>query len=153
MADTTDNILLEVKDLKLYFPIYRGLFQRLVGHVKAVDGISFSVKEREVLGLVGESGCGKTTAGRTILRLYDPTAGEIHYRDKNGRVGGYCPHQPARYEAAAPRDAHDLSGPVQLAQPALDGQGHHQRAVGDPRRGARQGGGAARRGVDASLSA
>lgn len=85
MADTTNDVLLEVKDLKLHFPIYRGLFQRLVGHVKAVDGISFSVREREVLGLVGESGCGKTTAGRAILRLYDPTAGEIHYRDKNGR--------------------------------------------------------------------
>jgi oligopeptide/dipeptide ABC transporter ATP-binding protein len=84
MADTENNILLEVKDLKLYFPIYRGLIQRLVGHVKAVDGVSIFLKEREVLGLVGESGCGKTTVGRTILRLYDPTAGEIRFRRKSG---------------------------------------------------------------------
>ncbi len=84
MADTTDNILLDVKDLKLYFPIYSGLIQRLVGHVKAVDGVSLFVREREVLGLVGESGCGKTTVGRTILRLYDPTAGEIRFRRKSG---------------------------------------------------------------------
>jgi oligopeptide/dipeptide ABC transporter ATP-binding protein len=79
-----DNIILEVKDLKLYFPIYRGLIQRLVGHVRAVDGVSFSLREREVLGLVGESGCGKTTVGRTILRLYDPTAGDIWYRRSSG---------------------------------------------------------------------
>jgi len=77
--DDQNNILLEVKDLKLYFPIYRGLIQRLVGHVKAVDGVSFFLRDCEVLGLVGESGCGKTTVGRTILRLYDPTAGEIWY--------------------------------------------------------------------------
>jgi len=74
-----NNVLLEVKDLKLHFPIYRGLIQRVVGHIRAVDGVSFSLREGEVLGLVGESGCGKTTVGRTVLRLYDPTAGEIWY--------------------------------------------------------------------------
>jgi oligopeptide/dipeptide ABC transporter ATP-binding protein len=79
-----NNIILEVKDLKLYFPIYRGLIQRLVGHIRAVDGVSFSLRDGEVLGLVGESGCGKTTAGRTILRLYDPTAGEIWYNRSSG---------------------------------------------------------------------
>jgi oligopeptide/dipeptide ABC transporter ATP-binding protein len=84
MDDKENNILLEVKDLKLYFPIYRGLIQRLVGHVKAVDGVSLFLREREVLGLVGESGCGKTTVGRTILRLYDPTAGEIWYHRSFG---------------------------------------------------------------------
>ncbi len=84
MTDNQDDILLEVKDLKLYFPIYRGLIQRIVGHVKAVDGVSFFLREREVLGLVGESGCGKTTVGRTVLRLYDPTAGEIRYRNRSG---------------------------------------------------------------------
>jgi peptide/nickel transport system ATP-binding protein len=84
MAENQNNILLEVKDLKLYFPIYRGLIQRVVGHVKAVDGVSLFLQEREVLGLVGESGCGKTTVGRTILRLYDPTAGEIRFRSKSG---------------------------------------------------------------------
>jgi oligopeptide/dipeptide ABC transporter ATP-binding protein len=80
----TQKVILEVKDLKLYFPIYRGLIRRLVGHVRAVDGVSFSLREREVLGLVGESGCGKTTVGRTILRLYNPTAGEIWYNRSSG---------------------------------------------------------------------
>jgi oligopeptide/dipeptide ABC transporter ATP-binding protein len=81
---STDNILLEVKNLKMHFPIYKGLLQRVAGHVKAVDGVSFFIKEREVLGLVGESGCGKTTVGRTILRLYEPTSGEIRYHRMNG---------------------------------------------------------------------
>jgi oligopeptide/dipeptide ABC transporter ATP-binding protein len=79
-----DNVILEVKNLKLHFPIYRGLFQRLVGHVRAVDGVSFNLRDGEVLGLVGESGCGKTTVGRTILRLYNPTSGEIWYNKKAG---------------------------------------------------------------------
>jgi len=79
-----DNLLLEVRDLKMYFPIQQGILQKTVGHVKAVDGVSLFLKEREVLGLVGESGCGKTTVGRTILRLYEPTSGEIKFRRKAG---------------------------------------------------------------------
>jgi oligopeptide/dipeptide ABC transporter ATP-binding protein len=79
-----NKIILEVKDLKLYFPIRRGIFQRLVGYVRAVNGVSFSLRDGEVLGLVGESGCGKTTVGRTILRLYNPTAGEIWYTRASG---------------------------------------------------------------------
>ncbi|MCS7219844.1 MAG: ATP-binding cassette domain-containing protein [Anaerolineae bacterium] len=82
--EARDNVILEVKNLKQYFPIYRGLLQRVVGYLKAVDGISFFLREREVLGLVGESGCGKTTVGRTILRLYDPTGGEIWFRTRDG---------------------------------------------------------------------
>lgn len=82
---TTNNVILEVKDLKLHFPIYRGLLRRVAGYVKAVDGVSFKLHDGEVLGLVGESGCGKTTVGRTILRLYDPTAGEIWYHDPQGK--------------------------------------------------------------------
>ncbi|HVO72040.1 MAG TPA: oligopeptide/dipeptide ABC transporter ATP-binding protein [Aggregatilineaceae bacterium] len=79
-----NSVILEVNDLKLYFPIHRGLVQRLVGHVRAVDGVSFRLRDGEVLGLVGESGCGKTTVGRTILRLYNPTAGEIWYKRLSG---------------------------------------------------------------------
>ncbi len=84
MAEKHNNTLLEVNNLKMYFPIVRGLLQRTVGYVKAVDGVSFYLREREVLGLVGESGCGKTTVGRTILRLYEPTSGEIRFRSKSG---------------------------------------------------------------------
>jgi peptide/nickel transport system ATP-binding protein len=74
-------ILLEVKNLKKHFPITRGLFRKVIGHIKAVDGVSFSIREGETLGLVGESGCGKTTTGRCILRALEPTAGEILYRE------------------------------------------------------------------------
>ncbi len=72
---SNDNIL-EVKNLIKHFPIKAGVLQRTVGHVKAVDGVSFTIKRGETLGLVGESGCGKTTIGRTILRLTEPTDGE-----------------------------------------------------------------------------
>ena len=77
-----DN-LLEVKNLKKYFPVKAGIFKRTVAHVKAVDDISFSIKEGETLGLVGESGCGKSTAGRTILRLLEATEGEVVFEGKN----------------------------------------------------------------------
>ncbi len=77
METSNDNLMVEVKDLQMYFPITRGLFRRKVGDIKAVDGVSFTIKKHETLGLVGESGCGKTTTGRCILRLYNPTAGNI----------------------------------------------------------------------------
>src|SRR5271170_6939118 len=72
--------LLEVEDLKLHFPIRRGLLSRTVGQVYAVDGISFSIGPGETLGLVGESGCGKSTAGKAILKLLEPTAGSVKIR-------------------------------------------------------------------------
>ncbi len=78
-----DEILLKVKEIKTYFPIRSGLLRRVTGHVKAVDGVSFQIKRGEVLGLVGESGCGKTTLGKSILRLIEPTSGEVWLEDRN----------------------------------------------------------------------
>ncbi len=83
MTANNPETLLKVQDLKMHFPIYRGVFQRQVGAVHAVDGISFDVFRGETLGLVGESGCGKSTTGRTILQLYKPTAGDIFFEDVN----------------------------------------------------------------------
>ncbi len=77
--------LLEVADLRKHFPIYRGFRRRIVGHVRAVDGVSFSIQEGETLGLVGESGCGKTTVARCILRAYTPDSGEMQFRASDGR--------------------------------------------------------------------
>ncbi len=74
--------LLEVKDLRKYFPIRKGILRRTIGHVKAVDGISFDVERGETLGLVGESGCGKTTASRCLLRLITPTSGNFTFGDE-----------------------------------------------------------------------
>ncbi|WP_394177360.1 ABC transporter ATP-binding protein [Yoonia maritima] len=77
MLDSPQTPLVSVRDLKMHFPIHAGLLRRRVGEVKAVDGVSFDVMEGETLGLVGESGCGKSTCGRAVLRLYDITSGEI----------------------------------------------------------------------------
>jgi len=78
-----NEVLLRVEDLKMHFPIFRGVLQRQVGAVHAVDGISFDVHRGETLGLVGESGCGKSTTGRAILQLYKPTAGKVIFEDTN----------------------------------------------------------------------
>jgi oligopeptide transport system ATP-binding protein len=76
-----NDVILRVEDLVEHFPIYRGVIQRQVGAVHAVDGVSFSIKRGETLGLVGESGCGKSTTGRTILQLYKPTSGHVYFNE------------------------------------------------------------------------
>ena len=83
-GDGKRDIILKVKDLKMHFPLRQGLLQRRVGTIKAVDGVSFELREQEVMGLVGESGCGKTTVGRALLRLYDPTGGEVLFHRADG---------------------------------------------------------------------
>ncbi|NMB11434.1 MAG: ATP-binding cassette domain-containing protein [Firmicutes bacterium] len=80
MAEAT---LVDVRNLKKYFPVRRGMWRKVIGHVRAVDDVSFSIKEGETLGLVGESGCGKTTTGRCILRALQPTSGQVFFK-QNG---------------------------------------------------------------------
>ncbi|MQG32685.1 MAG: dipeptide ABC transporter ATP-binding protein [SAR202 cluster bacterium] len=83
-APQNDDILIDVKNLQMYFPVSSGvLFQRTTAYVKAVDDVSFTVKRGETLGLVGESGCGKTTTGRCILQLYKPTAGQVFFNGQD----------------------------------------------------------------------
>ena len=82
MIEETNNILLKVDGLVKHFPITRGIFRRQVGTVKAVDGISFEIKGRENLGLVGESGCGKSTAARVILQLLKATSGKVYFKEQ-----------------------------------------------------------------------
>jgi oligopeptide/dipeptide ABC transporter ATP-binding protein len=86
-----NNNIVELKNLKMYFPISKGLLRRKVGDIKAVDDVSFEIKKHETLGLVGESGCGKTTTGRCILRLYRPTSGNIFFHGLD--ISGLPEHQ------------------------------------------------------------
>jgi ABC-type oligopeptide transport system ATPase subunit len=83
MTDETKPPLLKVENLRTHFPVRTGILQRVTGHLKAVDDVSFEIRQGETLGLVGESGCGKTTVGRTILRLIPATGGRVFYKGRN----------------------------------------------------------------------
>jgi oligopeptide/dipeptide ABC transporter ATP-binding protein len=78
-----NDAILDIRDLKMYFPVTRGLLRKKVAEVKAVDGVTFLLKKGETLGLVGESGCGKTTVGRCVIRLYQPTGGQILFEGED----------------------------------------------------------------------
>ncbi|MFO7698815.1 MAG: dipeptide ABC transporter ATP-binding protein [Anaerolineae bacterium] len=86
MAENTNNMLLRVNNLVKHFPIKRGAMKRTVGYVRAVDGVSFHIREKETLGLVGESGCGKTTTGRCVMRAIEPTSGDVLYTKADGET-------------------------------------------------------------------
>ena len=89
MARATQEIVLGVRDMKVHFPITRGVFRRVVGHVKAVDGVSLDIGAGRTLALVGESGCGKTTVGKAILRLIEPSGGSARLGDTDiGSLSG-----------------------------------------------------------------
>ena len=80
------EVLLEVRNLKTYFPIKKGVFRRTVGYVKAVDNVDLDIYRGEILGVVGESGCGKTTFGKSILQLVKPTDGQVYYNLPQGET-------------------------------------------------------------------
>ena len=123
--------LLRVSGLQKHFPVRRGLLQRQVGAVQAVDGLDFEVFRGETLSLVGESGCGKTTTGRLLTRLLEPTGGTIVFEGRD------ITHLPAAGDAAAaPGHPDDLPGPVLVAEPAAHRRHDRRRAVPDPGRGA-----------------
>ena len=119
--------LLSVKGLVKNFSVRGGVLSREVDVVHAVDGVSFEIGRGETLGLVGESGCGKSTTGRCILRLIEPTAGEVWFEGRNVTA-----LEPGRAACALPRHADHLPGPLRLAQSAHDGGRHHRRGADHP---------------------
>ena len=122
--------LVEVEHLKVFFPIKQGIIiEREIARVHAVNDVTFSIDEGETVGLVGESGCGKTTMSRAIMRLIDATEGAIRFRgdeitDAGRRQDG----------SAAARDADGLPGPLRLAEPAQAGRSDHRDAAASARK-------------------
>ena len=139
--------LLEVENLKKHFPVYKGVFSRVSGQVYAVDGVSFHIDRGETLGLVGESGCGKSTVGRTLLKLLEPTEGKIRVHGKD--ITDLDTHADVSVPGA---DADDLPGSLCVAQSAHVGRRHRRRAADHPPGRDTRGTPGARRAVCSSAS-
>jgi peptide/nickel transport system ATP-binding protein len=138
----SDNTLVEVKNLKMYFPVTRGLIRKTVANVKAVDDVSFTIKKGETLGLVGESGCGKTTVARCILRLYRPTEGRIVFEGQDiapWSKGKIRPLRPKMqlifqdpYSSLDPRQtAGDIVGEPLKVHKLTHGNGEYRRRIAE----------------------
>jgi len=106
------EVLLDVRNLKKYFPVKKGLLRRTVAYLKAVDDVSLVIHKGETVGLVGESGCGKTTLGRTILRTQPPTAGEIFFTTRDGNVANLSELQGNDLRMLRPQMQNDLPGSI-----------------------------------------
>ena len=119
--------LVEVKGLRKYFPTHSHLFSRENVYVQAVDGVDLFIQKGETLGLVGESGCGKSTLGRLILRLEEPTAGQILFEGKDISL-----YDSRRFRRTPKGDADYFSGPILLVESEKDGGLNHWGAVGCP---------------------
>jgi oligopeptide/dipeptide ABC transporter ATP-binding protein len=131
-----NNILLEVNHLKKYYPIQKGILRRTVANVKAVDGVDFFLREGEVLSLVGESGCGKTTVGRTILRLTEPTEGEVFVYKPKEKSNGTREYQKVNVTTASQKLMKSLRRDMQIIyqdpNSSLNGRMKVGAIVGEP---------------------
>ena len=137
--------LLNVNNLRKYFPIQQGFLRREVGHVRAVDGVSFDIREGETLSLVGESGCGKTTTARCILRALDPTSGEIHLRAKDGRSSTWRGNRRSQLRPLRREMQMIFQDPFSSLNPAHDPLRYRRRAAAGERVGNRVSGRSCRR--------
>src|SRR4030042_4660894 len=131
------GMMLEVNDLKMYFPVKRGFLRRTAGYVKAIDGVTFSIDKGETLGLVGESGCGKTTVGKCVVRLLRPTAGKITF--ENNDISGLSQMELREYRKRTNTVFQDPFGSLNPRMTVSDIVGEGLTIMGEGSRGKRVG--------------